>query len=268
MAFSSGSRPAVPGATCRSATAPGRPWPPASAAGRERASGIVSSRYSGVISTPRASSTGISGASTALTSARIASPRARGKNREVLRELGEPADHALGRSRGGFSTTIHLLTDGGGLPLGAEIRAGQAHESRYVEPVLDAVRIRRAHRGRPRRRPRRLAGDKGYSLPTVRASLKRRHIGAVIAERRNQRERRTHHAGRKPTFDRAAYRQRYVIENCVGWLKEARGIATRYEKARPALPRAPETAPLHGASSNASSPPYHTEPSSQHARRL
>jgi transposase len=64
----------------------------------------------------------------------------------------------------------------------------------------------------------------------VRALLRRRHIGAVIAERSDQRERRAHHAGRKATFDRAAYRQRHFIENCVGWLKEARGIATRYEK--------------------------------------
>jgi hypothetical protein len=29
----------------------------------------------------------------------------------------EPADHALGRSRGGFSTKIHVLCDGHGHPL-------------------------------------------------------------------------------------------------------------------------------------------------------
>ena len=158
------------------------------------------------------------------------SPRARGKNPEPLHAAGEPADHALGRSRGGYSTKLHLVTDGGGLPLGAALSAGQAHESRYVEAVLDAVRIRRGPRGRPRSRPRRLAGDKGYSFPRVRALLRRRHIGPVIAEREDQRARRAHRAGRKPPFDRAAYRQRHVIENCVGRLKEARGIATRYEK--------------------------------------
>lgn len=96
--------------------------------------------------------------------------------------------------------------------------------------MLDGLRIRRCRPGRPRRRPARVAGDKGYSYPTVRAALRRRHIGAVIAERDNQREQRAHRPGRKPQFDQAAYRQRHFIANRVGWLKEARGLATRYEK--------------------------------------
>ena len=53
---------------------------------------------------------------------------------------------------------------------------------------------------------------------------------AVIPERRDQIERRAHRPGRKLVFDRAAYRRRHVIENCVGCLKEARGVATRFEK--------------------------------------
>src|SRR5215208_4556006 len=220
---SSACTPAARGETCRSATAPGPPSPRASADGRARGSGTASSRRSSATSTRWGRSTGSSGASTAPTSQRTALPRAR-------RRLGEPADHALGRSRGGFSTKIHLLSDGTVLPLTAELSAGQAHESKYVEPVLDRVRVRRCRAGRPRRRPRRLAGDKGYSYPRVRAALRRRHIGAVIAERDDQRERRAHRPGRKPQFDKAAYRQRHVIENCVGWLKEARGLATRYEK--------------------------------------
>lgn len=38
---------------------------------------------------------------------------------------------------------LHLVTDGSGLPLAVALSAGQAHESRYVEPVLDAVCISR-----------------------------------------------------------------------------------------------------------------------------
>ena len=102
----------------------------------------------------------------------------------------------------------------------------QAHESLYAAPVLDAVRIARPV-GRPRRRPDRVAGDKGYSYPAIRRWLRARHIGAVIPERRDQV---AHRRGRPPAFDRAAYRRRAVIECCVGWLKEARRIATRYEK--------------------------------------
>lgn len=144
----------------------------------------------------------------------------------VPRGLSEPHDHALGLSRGGFTTKLHLVTDGTVLPLGVALSAGQAHESPYVARALDAVDVP----GRRRRRPAALAGDKGYSYPQIRQWPRQHHVRAVIPERSDQVRHRAHHAGRKPTFDRAAYRRRHVIENCVGWLKEARGIATRYEK--------------------------------------
>jgi len=135
---------------------------------------------------------------------------------------GEPADHALGRSRGGFGTKLHLVVDGHGLPLAVGVAAGQAHESRALEPVLEAVRLKRPGRGRPRCRPKRLAGDKGYSDPRVRRYLRRRGIKDVIPTRKGRR--------RNPCFDREAYRRRNVVERCVSWLKENRRLATRHEK--------------------------------------
>jgi transposase len=148
----------------------------------------------------------------------------------VRQRLGEPADHALGRSRGGFTTKLHLVTDGTGLPLAVVLSAGQAHESRHATRVLDAVRVPRRRPGRPRRRPAALAGDKGYSYPSIRASLRRRGVRAVIPERSDEQRRRARRPGRKPTFDRAAYRRRSALECTVGALKEARAVATRYEK--------------------------------------
>jgi transposase len=141
----------------------------------------------------------------------------------------EPQDHALGRSRGGFGTKIHLVSDGGGLPLAVELSAGQAHESRFATDVLDAVRIKQPT-GRPRQRPDRVAGDKGYSYTHIRAWLRAKHIKVVIPERKDQQERRASRPGRPLSFDRQAYRRRNVVERCVGWLKEARRVATRYEK--------------------------------------
>ena len=93
-------------------------------------------------------------------------------------------------------------------------------------PVLDAVRIAQPV-GRPRQRPARVAGDKGYSYPAIRAWLRAHHVRAVIPERRDQV---AHRRGRPPAFDRGAYRRRNVIERAVGWLKEARRVATRFEK--------------------------------------
>jgi transposase len=127
----------------------------------------------------------------------------------------------LGRSRGGFGTNIHLVTDGNGLPLAVEVSAGQRHESVYAEPVLQAVRIRRRN-GRVRTRPRALAGDKGYSYDRIRRYLRRRQIKAVIPTRKDQR--------RRPGFDQETYRRRNVVERCVNWLKESRALATRFDK--------------------------------------
>ncbi len=92
-----------------------------------------------------------------------------------------------------------------------------------MEQLIDQVRIRRV-RGRPRTRPRRLAGDKAYSAPRIRKALRRRGIGAVIPRREDELKR------RRVPFDRQTYRRRSIIEQRIGWIKESRRIATRYEK--------------------------------------
>jgi transposase len=138
----------------------------------------------------------------------------------------EPEDHALGRSRGGFGSKLHLVCDSGGLPLAVEVTAGQAHESKSFADVMNAVRIPQ-ELGRPRQRPQRLAGDKGYSYPWIRRWLRAHKIEAIIPQRSDQIEQ---HKGRPLSFDRETYRRRNVIERCVGWLKEFRRLATRYEK--------------------------------------
>jgi transposase len=135
---------------------------------------------------------------------------------------GEPEDNALGYSRGGFGTKLHLIVDGHGTPLAATVTAGQASESMSVEPTLEAVRLPSKGRGRPRTRPRRLAGDKGYSHARIRRYLRRRGIVPVIPTRRDQRS--------SPRFDKQAYRRRNVVERCMGWLKENRRVGTRHEK--------------------------------------
>ncbi len=80
--------------------------------------------------------------------------------------------------------------------------------------------------GRPRTRPRKLAADKGYSVQRVRDWLRTRGIKAVIPHKKNEA---ACHDGRV-RFDRRAYRQRAVVEQCVGWLKECRRVGTRFDK--------------------------------------
>jgi transposase len=96
----------------------------------------------------------------------------------------ETCDHALGRSRGGFGSKLHLLTDSTGLPLAVAVSPGQAAEMRFASAVLEQVRIGQP-RGRPRQRPDALAGDHGYSFPSGRAWLREHHIEPIIPWRRD-----------------------------------------------------------------------------------
>ena len=128
----------------------------------------------------------------------------------------EPEDHALGRSRGGFGTKVHLVCDGHGLVVAISVTAGQAHESRGLAATM-ARRL--LHDGRW---PDHLAGDKGYSYPGIRRWCRRRGIEPVIPTRKDQ--------PRAVRFDRRRYRRRNVVERAVGWYKEYRALGTRYEK--------------------------------------
>jgi transposase len=128
----------------------------------------------------------------------------------------------LGRSQGGFSTKLHVRAEGHGRPMAAVLTPGERHEQIALEPLMDAGAVRRPRRGRPRLRPRRLAGDRGYSSPAARRRIRRRGIRPVIPTRKDQR--------RLPGFDREAYRRRNAVERMIGRLKQFRRIATRYEK--------------------------------------
>jgi transposase len=160
-----------------------------------------------------------------------AHPHAAGAHR--TQEAAEPADHALGRSRGGLTTKLHLSVEGHARPLGAVLSAGQRHDSTPLENVLDAVHVPRLGRGRPRQRPKRLILDRGYSYPRCRTLLRRRGIAAMIPERRDQRERRAakgRRGGRPVYFDPAVYALRSLVERGILRLKQWRRIATRYDK--------------------------------------
>ncbi|WP_442806354.1 IS5 family transposase [Streptomyces sp. NBC_01317] len=147
----------------------------------------------------------------------------------------EAGDHALGRSRGGLSTKVHLACDGHGRPLAFVLTGGNTNDCTRFEDVLDAIRVPRTGPGRPRTRPDHVIADKGYSSRKIRAYLRRRGIGHTIPERIDQatgRLRKGSRGGRPPTFDRRVYRLRNVVERCFNRLKQWRGLATRYDKTR------------------------------------
>jgi transposase len=129
---------------------------------------------------------------------------------------------ALGRSQGGVSTKLNVLAEGGGKPMSFVLQPGQAHESKAFESLMERGAVRRRRRGRPRRWPGRVAGDKAYSIRRIRTWLRRRGIRVTIPHKRNER--------RRGPFDKALYKLRAKVEHLINRLKQFRRIATRYEK--------------------------------------
>ncbi|GHB86433.1 hypothetical protein GCM10010306_096670 [Streptomyces umbrinus] len=92
---------------------------------------------------------------------------------------------ALGRSRGGLTSKVHVAADRRCRPLAFTLTPGQAADSPQCVPVLAKVRVR-GRAGRPRTRPDAVAGDKAYSSRVNRAHLRERGIKAVIPEKKDQ----------------------------------------------------------------------------------
>jgi transposase len=99
---------------------------------------------------------------------------------------------------------------------------GQQHESTVLDRLLALGSIQRPGPGRPRLRPGRVVGDKGYTGDKHRADLRRRGIRLTIPKLRSE--------DRSGPFDRAAYRARHLIENLIARCKQYRALATRYDK--------------------------------------
>ncbi|MGC9502069.1 IS5 family transposase, partial [Streptomyces sp. WG7] len=126
----------------------------------------------------------------------------------------EPYDHALGRSRGGLTTKIHLACDGKGRPLAVLLTPGQRHDSICARPLLERIRVPRDGPGRPRSRPDQVIADKAYSSRGFRAYLRKRGITCAIPEKSDQRRHRHSRGrlgGRPPAFNRQIYRRRNVV---------------------------------------------------------
>jgi transposase len=117
---------------------------------------------------------------------------------------------------------VHVRTEGGGKLLTLVLTPGQRHEATAFERLLEQGAVKRLGPGRPRVRPDRVVGDKGYTGRRRRAYCRRRGIRYTIPRRRDER--------RTGPFDRATYRLRNRVERLLNRAKQFRSLATRYEK--------------------------------------
>ena len=134
-------------------------------------------------------------------------------------------EQALGRSRGGFSTKLHLRCDGRGRPVAFHLTGGQRHDLTGAGPLFERGVLRTGRRGRPRWKPVAVIADKAYSAAWLLDVLRRKRIVPAIPNRADQPE--------NPDFDRATYRRRNLVERLVDKLKRFRRVATRYDKLAP-----------------------------------
>ena len=123
---------------------------------------------------------------------------------------GGQQEQCLGRSRGGFSSKIHLLADTLGYPLEFILTGGERHDMSQVESLLapfqfDAV-----------------IADKGYDSGPLRDLLAAQQVEVVIPSRRYRRQPRD--------YDRIRYRERNIVERFINRTEWYRRTFTRYEK--------------------------------------
>ena len=113
-------------------------------------------------------------------------------------------------SRGGPTTKIHGIVDALGNPLALSLTGGQVHDITQAKALAAEVQ------------PQALLGDKGYDADSFIQNLKVRAIKPVIPPKSNRKVTRD--------CDFALYAERNLIERFFQFIKQFRGIATRYEK--------------------------------------
>ncbi len=117
---------------------------------------------------------------------------------------------SLGRSRGGHSTKIHLATDALGNAVRFILTGGQRNDITQAEALIENLF------------PDYVIADKGYDSDKFVLLLKKRNSKVVIPSRVNRKISRE--------IDLDLYKERHLIECCIGKLKHFRRVFSRFDK--------------------------------------
>lgn len=119
---------------------------------------------------------------------------------------------AIGKSRAGNTTKIHLAVDSYGLPIEFTVTGGEIHDSTAASELIEKLPPTTA-----------IVADKGYDSGKIREQIKSKGADAVIPRRSNS-------VAGNGDMNWSLYRDRHLVENAFARLKQFRGLATRYDK--------------------------------------
>ncbi len=117
-----------------------------------------------------------------------------------------------------------MLVDGQGTPLALRLTGANRNESLEAMNLVDDIPPIRGPRGRPRRKPKALYGDRQYGTPRNHQGLKARRIEDHLAQQRTP-----HGSG--------LGKIRWVVESTLSWVGQGRRLKVRYD-VLPAMHRA------------------------------
>ena len=127
-----------------------------------------------------------------------------------LKKNGIQEEQALGRSRGGFTTKIHIVVDALGNPLKFILTGGERHDVTQARALLEPFQFEYA------------IADKAYDANALIAFIAEKEAEAVIPSSARRKTKRK--------YDKHYYKERHLVECFINKIKWYRRIFTRYEK--------------------------------------
>lgn len=122
------------------------------------------------------------------------------------------SDEAIGKSRAGNTSKIHLAVDAHGLPIEFEITGGQINDCTQAPTLIAKLPAAET-----------IVADKGYDSEKIREQVGQQGAKAVIPRKRNS-------VKGNADLDRGLYRNRHLVENAFARLKHYRAVASRFDK--------------------------------------
>ncbi|WP_253306581.1 IS5 family transposase [unidentified bacterial endosymbiont] len=119
---------------------------------------------------------------------------------------------AIGISRAGRTSKIHLAVDSYGLPISFKITGGQVHDCLAAPSLIESFPP-----------PEVLTADKGYDSKAIRQQISEKGTVPNIPRKKNS-------VIGNASLDRHLYKLRHLVENAFARLKHFRAIATRFDK--------------------------------------